>query len=149
MESASSISPAALLSRLRTFAFIALALRPRFSRRFRGCGIAIGLFGFLHRTWGFRILRKRALHGVSHHDPAAFVAGHGALHHDEPALHIHLRHFEVLCGHAVCAVMAVHLLVLEGLAGILATTGAAKRTVRNRHAMARLKSTEVPPLHRA
>src|SRR6185503_7877444 len=92
MESASSISPASLLSRLRTLAFTALALRLSFSCRFR-CrrGAAIDFLGLLHRSGHFRVFRQGTLHGIAHHHPAALMTRDRALHHDEPALDIHLR----------------------------------------------------------
>src|SRR3569623_1561392 len=123
MESASSISPASLLSRLRTFAFTALALPLRFSGGFRRCGAAVRLLGLLHRAGRLCILRG-PLHGITHHDPAAFGTRDSTLDHDQAAVHIDLRHFEILRGHAVGAVMAVHLLVLEGFARILTAAGA-------------------------
>src|SRR6478735_2259612 len=45
--------------------------------------------------------------------------------------------------------MARHLLVLEGLARILAVAGGAVRAVADRNAVRRLEAGEVPPLHRA
>src|SRR5262249_48016480 len=84
-----------------------------------------------------------------HHHPAALVAGHCAANHDQSALDIDLRDLDVLRGHIVDAVVAVHLLVLEGLARILAAARAAERAVGDRHAVARLRTTEIPALHRA
>jgi hypothetical protein len=45
--------------------------------------------------------------------------------------------------------MARHLLVLEGLAGILATAGRAVAAVADRHAVRGLEAGEVPALHGA
>src|ERR1051326_5335008 len=126
ISSLSSISPADLLSRLRTFVFTS-ALRLFFSSR---SGRAIRLFGLLHRTRRLRLLWERALDGIAHHHPAAFAAGHRAANHDQPTFDINLRHFQILRGHAIGAVVAMHLLVLEGLARILTSTGTAEASVR-------------------
>src|ERR1700720_4802649 len=45
--------------------------------------------------------------------------------------------------------MAGHLLVLEGLAGILAAAGRTDRTVRDRDTMGGAKAAEIPALHAA
>src|SRR6185437_3990725 len=139
MASLSSTSPADLLSRLRTLVFIlALALGRRFG----------SLFALLHGSRLGRIL-VRLLDGVAHHHPAALGARHRAAHHDQAALDIDFRHFQVLGGDVVDAVMAVHLLVLEGLARILTAAGTAQRAVADRNAVRRFKTAEIPALHGA
>ena len=45
--------------------------------------------------------------------------------------------------------MARHLLVLEGLAGILTAAGRTDRTVRDRHAVRGAQAAEIPALHAA
>jgi hypothetical protein len=65
----------------------------------------------------------RTLDGIAHHHPATLGSGHCAADHDETALDIDLGDFEILRGHVVGAVMAVHLLVLESLARILTAAG--------------------------
>src|SRR3569832_2215615 len=119
MASFSSTSPAALLSRLRTLVFIS-ALTLFFGRDRRG-----GRSALLHRSRRRHIL-MRLLDGIAHHHPTALGTRHCAAHHDQPALDIDLGHFQILGGDIVDAVMAVHLLVLEGLARILTAAGAAQ-----------------------
>src|SRR5262249_29660549 len=119
MSSARSMSPAALDSSVITLCFI---LRPR---PFRFLGFRLGgLLALLHRR------RHAALHGplhrIAHHYPAALGARNGAAQHDEAALDIDLRDFHILRGDALVAVMAVHLLVLEGLARVLTAAGTAE-----------------------
>src|SRR6202020_510666 len=50
---------------------------------------------------------------------------------------------------AIRSHMAAHLLVLPGLAWILAATGRAMRTMRDRHAVGGAQTAKVPALHRA
>src|SRR4051812_26021906 len=69
-----------------------------------------------------RFLGKRLLHGIAHDDPAALGARHRALDHDQAAIDIGLHDAQIERGHFVDAHMAGHLLVLEGLAGILTAT---------------------------
>src|SRR5262249_17781192 len=57
-------------------------------------------------------------------------------------------HLEIERGDALDAHVAGHLLVLEGLAGILAAAGRAVRAVRDRHAVGGTQAGEVPALHR-
>src|SRR5258705_150400 len=96
-----------------------------------------------------QVLRKLLLHRVAQRDPAALGAGHRALDQDEAALDVGLHHLEIERGHPVDAHVARHLLVLEGLARVLAATGGTDRTVRNRHAVRSAQSAEIPPLHAA
>src|SRR5580693_1319343 len=99
---------------------------------------------------GFRhAVRQLLLHRVAHRDPAAFDAGHRAFDHDEAARDVGLHDFEIERGHTVHAKMTGHLLVLEGLAGVLAAAGRADGAVRNRYAVARAQAGEIPALHAA
>src|SRR6185312_9103557 len=86
--------------------------------------------------------------GVAHHHPAALGTRHRAADHDEAALDVDFGDFEILRRHAIHAVMAVHLLVLEGLARILAAARTTERTVRDRHAVRGFQPAEIPALHR-
>src|SRR5579864_6317505 len=89
------------------------------------------------------------LDGVAHQDPTALDAGHRAFDQDQAALDVGLHDFEIERGDAVDAEMAGHLLVLEGLARILAAAGRADRAMRNGDAVARAQARKVPPLHAA
>src|SRR5580692_4218889 len=94
-------------------------------------------------------LGQLLLHRVAHRDPAALGARHGAFDHDEAARDVGLHDFEIERGHTVHAKMTGHLLVLEGLAGVLAAAGRADGAVRNRYAVARAQAGEIPALHAA
>src|SRR3977135_1118398 len=96
-----------------------------------------------------RVLVRRLLHRVTPRAPPAFVAGHRALDQDEAALDIGLHHLEIERGDAIDAHVARHLLVLEGLARILASAGGADRAVRDRHAVGGAQAGEMPALHAA
>src|SRR5258708_1493169 len=78
---------------------------------------------------------------------SALGTGHRTLDENEAALDIGLHDLEIKRGHALDTEMARHLLVLEGLAGILTAAGATNRTMRNRHAVRRAKPREIPALH--
>jgi len=95
------------------------------------------------------VARQLLLHGIAHHDPAAFDAGHGAFDQNQSASNIGLPHFQIQRGHAINAEVTGHFLVLEGLAGILAAAGRTMRAVRDRDAVRRAQTAEVPALHRA
>src|SRR5580698_4292959 len=69
------------------------------------------------------IVRQLLLHRIAHRDPAAFDARHGAFDHDQAALDVGLHHFEIERGDAIDTQMTGHLLVLEGLTGVLAAAG--------------------------
>ena len=94
-------------------------------------------------------LRQRLLDGVAHRDPSALGAGNGAFDQDQAALDIGLDDAKVERGDAIDAHMAGHLLVLEGLAGVLTAAGRADRTVRDRHAVGGAQTAEIPALHAA
>src|SRR5262245_47057529 len=97
---------------------------------------------------GFRrLLRKRLLDRIAHHDPAAFGAGHGAFNQNEAAFGIGLHDAQIEGGDALDTQMPGHLLVLESLAGILPAAGASDRAMRDRNAMRGAQAAEVPALH--
>src|SRR5262249_1939515 len=132
--------PADSPSRVVTFSSIS---RPLLRFRSR-CGLGQAeLAGF------WQILRQRLLHRIAHGDPATVVAGHRALDQDEAALDVGLHHLEIERGDALDAHVAGHLLVLEGLAGILAAAGRAMRAVRDRHPLCGAQAVEIPTLHGA
>ena len=114
-----------------------------------GTAGAVGARGHAELAGLRRLLRQRLLHGVAHRDPAALGAGHRALDQDQAALDVGLHHLEIERGHAIDAQMARHLLVLEGLARILAAAGRADRAVRDRHAVRGAQAREIPALHAA
>src|SRR6185436_19730448 len=95
------------------------------------------------------ILRQRLLDGVAHRDPAALGAGNGALDEDQSALDVRLHHTQIERGDAIDAHVTGHLLVLEGLAGILASAGRTDRTMRNRDTVGGAQTAEIPALHTA
>jgi hypothetical protein len=96
-----------------------------------------------------RFLRQRAFHRVAHGDPAALGARHRTLDEDQAALDIGLHHLQIERGDALDAHVPGHLLVLEGLARILAAAGRTDRAVRDRHAVRGAQAPEVPALHAA
>src|SRR5712671_1566641 len=140
MSSDTVTPPAALPSRVVTFSSISRALLRFRSRR----GVRQPELARLRQ-----IFWQRLLDGIAHGDPAAVVARDRALDQDEAALDIGLHHLEIERGDAIDAHVAGHLLILEGLAGILPTAGRAMRAVRDRDAVGRAQATEVPALHRA
>src|SRR5215211_3784439 len=151
IASESVTEPAAVPSRVVTFTSMSRSsLRRRLWRRalLRRAICRRGtrqpkLAGLWHRIGQF------LLHGVAHGDPAAFGARHRAFHQDEAALDVGLHHLEIERGHPLDAHMAGHLLVLEGLAGILPAASRAVRAVRDRYAVRGAQAAEVPALHRA
>src|SRR6201994_3217491 len=144
ISSESWTEPAALPSRVVTFSSISRALLRRLCFRRR-----LVTVGNLELAGLRRFLRQRLLHGVTHPDPAALGAGHGALDQDQAALDVGLHDAQVEGGDAVDAHVAGHLLVLPGLAGVLAATGRTDRTMRDRHAVGGAKAAEIPALHAA
>src|SRR4029079_14288582 len=141
--------PASLPSRVVTFismsrTFLRSFGRSRFGLRRRSLG---GRRLELAGLW--QILRRRFLDRVAHGDPAALGARHRAFDHDEAALDVGLHALEIERGDALGAHVARHLLVLEGLAGVLAAAGRTDRAVRHRDAVRGAKPAEVPALHAA
>src|SRR5579871_3210837 len=128
-ESARSISPTCMLSRLVTADFIALFLLLRrvfLSRRFhRGRG---GLESRRER----KILGRRPLLGVAHQDVAAVGPGYGALDHDQAALGVDRDDLQVLGGDADVTQMTRHLLARKRTARILPVAGRAMGAMGDR-----------------
>src|SRR5882757_4930398 len=151
ISSDSVTEPASLPSRVVTFISMSHALLRSFgiSRSRFHLGRRLGRGRRLELAGLRQILRRRLLHGVAHRDPAALGAGYRALDHDEAALDVGLYDAEVQRSDAVGAHVARHLLVLEGLAGVLAAAGRSDRAVRDRHAVGGAKAAEVPALHAA
>src|SRR5205085_3914923 len=96
-----------------------------------------------------QILRRRLLHGIADRDPATLRTWHRALDQDEAAFHVGLHDLEIERGDSVDPHVAGHLLVLEGLAGVLAAAGRTDRAVRDRHTVRGAQPAEVPALHAA
>src|SRR5258705_8993982 len=139
MSSDTVTPPAALPSRVVTFNSISRALLRFRSRR----GVRQPELARLRQ-----LFRQRLLDGIAHGNPAAVVAGDCALDQDEAAIDVGLHHLEIERGNAIDTHVAGHLLVLKGLAGILATASRAVRAVRDRDAVGGAQATEVPALHR-
>src|SRR6202040_745805 len=143
MASESWTEPAALPSRVVTFSSISRALL--LGRRFRSLLAA----GDLELAGLRRFLRQRLLHGVAHRDPSALGAGNGAFDQDQAALDVGLHHAQIERGDAIDTHVTGHLLVLERLAGILASAGRTDRTMRYRDAVGGAKPAEIPALDAA
>src|SRR5688572_10452908 len=146
IASGSCTEPLSLPSRVVTFSSMSHALL--LGRGFRrGSSFATGDDAELAGLR--RFLRQRLLHGIAHHDPASLRAGHRAFDQHESALDVGLHDTKVERGDAVDAHVAGHLLVLEGLAGILTPAGRTDRAVRHRHTVGRAQAAEVPALDAA
>src|SRR5258705_11826149 len=142
MASESWTEPACLPSRVLTFSCICRALL--LGRRFRSL-LARDL-----ELAGLRsFLRQRLLDGVAHCDPPALGAGNGAFDQDQAALNVGLHHAQIERGDTIDAHVAGHLLVLEGLAGILTSAGRTDRAMRYRDTMGGAQAAEIPALHAA
>src|SRR6201996_3580229 len=135
--------PASLPSRVVTFNSISHALL--LGGRFRSLLAA----GNLELAGLGSLFRQRLLDRVAHRDPAALGAGNGALDQDQPTRNVGLDHAKIERGDTIDAHMARHLLVLEGLAGILTAAGRTDRTVRDRDAVGGAQAAEIPALHAA
>src|SRR6185437_3368862 len=120
-SSARSISPDSLFSRLVTFSFIS--------------GPRLRLLRFPQCRRERQILGRRTLCRILHQHVGAVVTGNRADHEDQAALGIGSEDFQILRRDTLNAIMAGHLLVLEGLAGILALTSRTMATMRNRDAV--------------
>src|SRR5882757_8940815 len=143
ISSDSWTEPASLPSRVVTFSSISRALL---------LGRCLSLLGSAHdlELAGLRsFLRQRLLEGITHRDPTALGAGNGALDEDQAALDVGLHDAQIERGDAIDAHVTGHLLVLEGLAGILASAGRTDRTMRNRHTVGGAQTAEIPALHAA
>src|SRR6195256_2784245 len=143
ISSESWTEPAALPSRVVTFSSISRALL--LGRRCRSLLTArdLELAGLR------RFLRQRLLDGVAYRDPSALGAGNGAFDQDQAALDVGLHHAQIERGDLIDAHVAGHLLVLEGLAGVLTAAGRTDRTVRHRHAVGGAQTAEIPALDAA
>src|SRR3984893_9051924 len=139
IASESWTEPASLPSRVVTFSSISRA--PLLGRR---CGLLAAGFRQAELAGLRRFLRQHLLHRVAHRDPAALGAGNGAFDQDQATLDVGLHHAQIERGDAVDAHVAGHLLVLPGLAGVLAAAGRTDRTVRDRHAVGGTQATEIP-----
>src|SRR5215216_6972974 len=142
ISSDSRTEPASLPSRVVTFSSISRAL-------LLGRSLSLLAAGDLELAGLRSILRQRLLDGVAHRDPAALGAGNGALGEDQAALDVGLHHTQIERGDAIDAHVAGHLLVLEGLAGVLTAAGRTDRTVRDRDAVGGAQTAEIPALHAA
>src|SRR4029077_8990308 len=132
--------PASLPSRVVTFSSIS---RPLLGRRLRRLGRNLELAGL--RSF----LRQRLLHRVANRNPAALGAGHRTFDQDQAALDVGLHHAQIERRDAVDTHVAGHLLVLPGLAGVLAAAGRTDRAVRDRHTVGGAQAAEIPALHAA
>src|SRR5258708_8644116 len=140
ISSESWTEPASLPSRVVTFSSISRALL--LGRRLR-CLLAAN---DLELAGLRRVLRQRLLHGVAHRDPPALGAGNGAFDQDQAALDIGLNDAKIERGDAIDTHVTGHLLVLEGLAGILTSARRTDRTMRHRPAVGRAPTPEIPAL---
>src|SRR5205085_9731296 len=95
------------------------------------------------------ILWQRLLHGIAHCDPSALGTGNRAFDEDQAALDVGLHHAQIERGDAIDAHVAGHLLVLEGLAGILTSAGRTDRTMRYRDTVGGAQAAEIPALDAA
>src|ERR1700749_4149689 len=144
ISSDSWTEPASLPSRVVTFSSISRALL--LGRRFR-CLFAAASNLELARLGS--LLRQRLLDGVAHRNPTALGAGNGAFDEDQAACNVGLHHAKIERGDAIDTHMAGHLLVLEGLAGILTAAGRTDRTMRYRDTVGGAQAAEIPALHAA
>src|SRR5438309_942911 len=142
IASESWTEPASLPSRVVTFSSISRAL-------LLGRSLSLLTAGDLELAGLRSILRQRLLHGVAHRDPTALGAGNGAFDEDQAAFDVSLHHTQIERGDAIDTHVTGHFLVLEGLAGILASAGRTDRTMRNRHTVGGAQTTEIPALHAA
>src|SRR3982074_1081434 len=142
MASESWTEPASLPSRVVTFSSISRALL---------LGRRLGLLATDNPELAGlrRFLRQRLLDGVAHRNPSALGAGNGAFDEDQAALDVGLHHTQIERGDAIDTHVTGHLLVLEGLAGVLASAGRTDRTMRYRHAVGGAQAAEIPALDAA
>src|SRR5207237_9847578 len=68
---------------------------------------------------------------------------------DHASLDVVLHRSPIERGNSIAAHVTWHILVLEGLAGILASAGRTDRTMRNRHTVGGAQTAEIPALHAA
>src|SRR5579884_2256846 len=144
MASETVTEPDSLPSSVVTFSSMSRTLPGLAVHRHRSLGCVIRKLEFAGLR---RAVRQFLLHGITHRDPAASDAGHGALDQNQTPLDIGLHHLQIERGYPLDAEMAGHLLVLESFAGILAAAGRTVRTMRNRHAVAGAQTGKIPALH--
>src|ERR1700709_911361 len=142
MASESWTEPASLPSRVVTFSSISRALL--LGRRCSLCPADNPEFAGLRR-----FLWQRLLDGVTHRNPSALGAGNGAFDEDQAALDVGLHHTQIERGDAIDTHVTGHLLVLEGLAGILTSAGRTDRTMRQHDAGGGAQAAEIPALDTA
>src|SRR3984893_6026765 len=145
ISSESCTEPADLPSSVVTFNSISRALLLGRSRR----SLFAAAIGQTELAGFRRVFRQRLLHAIPHRDPSALGAGNGALDEDQAARNVGLHHAQIERGDAIDAHVTGHLLVLERLAGILASAGRTDRTVRDRDAVGGAQAAEIPALHAA
>src|ERR1700730_17869353 len=148
MASESSTEPASLPSSVVIFNFISHALLLG-GRRISGSGFVTASVCNLELARLRRVLRKRLFHRIAHRDPAALGAGNGAFDQDQAALNVSLHHAQIERGDAIDTHVPGHLLVLEGLAGILASAGRTDRAMRYRDTVGGAQAAEIPALDAA
>src|SRR5258708_15602114 len=145
MASDSSTEPASLPSSVVTFSFISRSFLLS-DRRFGGSS-ALACQAELARLR--RVFRQCLLDRIAHRDPAALRTGHRAFDQDQAARDVGLHHAQIERGDAIDTHVTGHLLVLEGLAGILASAGRTDRTMRDRDTVGGAQAAEIPALHAA
>src|ERR1035441_6998698 len=143
ISSESWTDPASLPSRVVTFNSISHALL--LGRRCSS--LLAATIGQAELAGLRRVFRQRLLDGIAHRDPSALGAGNGAFDEDQAAHDVGLHHTQIERGDAVDAHVTGHLLVLEGLAGILTSAGRTDRTMRDRHTVGGAQTAEGPCLH--
>src|SRR6266480_3833354 len=147
MASDSWTEPAALPSSVVTFNSISRT--PLLGGGFGCSSLLAAAIGQTELARLLRVFRQRLLHGIAHRDPSALGAGNGAFDQDQAARHVGLHHAQIERGDAIDNNVTGHLLVLEGLAGILPATGRTDRAVRHRDAVGGAQAAEIPALNAA
>src|SRR5690349_17217132 len=158
IASGSWTDPASLPSRVVIFISMSRALlRGGSGRLGRGnlgririgfrCGLCLSAFADAELAGLRGLLWQLSLDRVAYRHPAALGARNSAFDQNETAIDVGLHDLEIQRGNTRDAEMARHLLVLEGLAGILTAAGAADGTVRDRNAVRRPQPAEIPSLH--
>src|SRR3978361_2376360 len=145
ISSESWTEPADLPSSVVTFNSISRALLLGRSRR----SLFAAAIGQTELARLRRVFRQRLLHGIAHRDPSAFGAGNGAFDEDQAARNVGLHHAQIERGDAIDTHMTGHLLVLQGLAGILTSAGRTDRTMRDRDTVGGAQAAEIPALDAA
>src|SRR3984885_6261176 len=121
ISSESCTEPAALPSSVVTFNSISHA--PLLGRRFGRYCLFAAAVSQTELARLRRVFRQCLLHRIAHRDPSALGAGNGTFDQDKATCDIGLHHTQIERGDAVDTHVTGHLLVLEGLAGILPAAG--------------------------